>query len=108
FDLITLGMGGDGHTASLFPGTKALAEKQRICMANEVPQLKTWRITLTFPTLAAARALAFIVTGENKADVIADILLPRPQDPPYPAAIAAHSNDDVTWFLDEGAAGEVG
>src|SRR5690606_33259215 len=107
FDLIPLGTGGDGHTASLFPGTKALQEKQRVCMANEVPQQKTWRLTLTLPALAAARALAFVVTGGGKAGVIADILLPRPHDPPYPASIAAQSNGDVTWFLDEGAAGEV-
>ncbi len=108
FDLVTLGLGGDGHTASLFPGTAALKETKRAWVMNDVPQLRTKRLTLTFPVLAAARSLVFVVTGAGKAGVVADILLPRPHTPPHPAAIAAQSNGYVTWFLDEGAAGEVG
>jgi len=104
FDLVTLGLGGDGHTASLFPGTAALNEQQRVWVANEVPQLKTHRLTLTFPALTAARSIAFVVTGESKAEVVADILLPRPKSPPYPSALVAQSNANVTWFLDEEAA----
>jgi 6-phosphogluconolactonase len=107
FDLITLGLGGDGHTASLFPGTAALKETKRAWVLNDVPQLRTKRLTLTFPVLAAARSLAFVVTGAAKAGVVADILLPREQNPPYPAAIAAQSNKNVIWFLDEAATGQL-
>jgi 6-phosphogluconolactonase len=72
FDLAVLGVGADGHTASLFPGTSALDEQERWVVANEVPQLGAWRITLTFPALDAARRVLFLATGEEKAPVIAE------------------------------------
>src|SRR5207237_9132226 len=64
-DLILLGLGDDGHTASLFPGTEALAETERRVMANYVPKLNSWRLTFTFPLIFAARTICFLI-GENK------------------------------------------
>jgi 6-phosphogluconolactonase len=74
FDLVLLGMGADGHTASLFPGTAALDERMRTCVAVDVPQLQTRRLTLTYPVLSAARDLLFLVAGTDKADTLRDVL----------------------------------
>ncbi|HVZ72216.1 MAG TPA: 6-phosphogluconolactonase [Polyangia bacterium] len=73
-DLALLGMGGDGHTASLFPGTAALDEGRRLCVANEVPQLKTRRLTLTYPALLGAHDVLFLVAGADKAATLRDVL----------------------------------
>jgi 6-phosphogluconolactonase len=72
FDLVLLGIGADGHTASLFPGTAALEEKERWVAANEVPSLDAWRLTLTLPALNSTRRVIFLATGEEKAPVIAE------------------------------------
>ena len=72
--LSLLGMGADGHTASLFPGTDALAERKRWVVANEVPQLETSRMTLTYPLINAARDIVFLVTGEAKAEMLARVI----------------------------------
>lgn len=74
FDLVFLGMGTDGHTASLFPGTRALESRAAGYVWNRVPQLKTSRLTLTFPVLNAAKLVVVMCTGENKATVLEDIL----------------------------------
>ena len=65
-DLLLLGMGPDGHTASLFPGTDALDERERLFTANRVPQLDTWRITATLPLINASRRVVFLVQGVTK------------------------------------------
>lgn len=101
FDLVWLGMGPDGHTASLFPGTDALDETERWVVGNWVPQQDTWRMTLTFPVLAAARAVLFVVTGADKADPIARI---RAGGSGLPAERVA--GDRVEWLIDAAAAGE--
>jgi 6-phosphogluconolactonase len=98
FDLIWLGMGKDGHTASLFPGSPGLDEKERYVVLNHVDSPltngKTTRITLTFPALAAARHTRFLIAGADKADALA-----RTDNPAHQVTGA-----DVQWFVDEAAA----
>lgn len=84
FDLVLLGVGTDGHTASLFPGTAALEETERWVAANHVPQLDGWRLTLTFPALNSARRVIFLATGEEKAQVIAEAFGDLPHAEPHP------------------------
>ena len=100
-DLIWLGMGPDGHCASLFPGTTALEEAARWVVGNWVPQQGTWRMTLTFPILAAGRDVLFVVTGDDKADPIRAI---RDGGSGLPAERV--SGDNVEWIVDEAAAGD--
>ncbi len=101
FDLIWLGMGPDGHTASLFPGSTALDERERWVVANWAPGPEAWRMTLTFPVLNAARKVIFVVTGADKADAVRSI---RAGDTDPPAARV--SGADVQWILDVAASGE--
>jgi 6-phosphogluconolactonase len=72
FDLVLLGIGEDGHTASLFPGTEALEEQERWVVANHVPQIEAWRLTMTFKALSATKRVIFMATGEAKAKVLAE------------------------------------
>lgn len=99
-DLILLGMGADGHTASLFPHTEALNETEEWVVANHVPQLDIWRITLTYPVLNNARQVIFMVAGENKAERLYEVLHGevRPFDLPSQAVNPAQG--DVTWAVD--------
>ena len=101
FDLIWLGMGSDGHTASLFPGTVALDEADRWVVGNHVPEKDTWRMTLTFPVLNAGRDVVFVVTGADKAEPIRSI---RAGGSGLPAERV--SGDHVEWIIDAAAAGE--
>jgi 6-phosphogluconolactonase len=101
FDLIWLGMGPDGHTASLFPGSEALDETERWVVANWAPEPQAWRMTLTFPVLNAARAVIFAVEGANKADAIHRI---RQCGSGLPAERV--DGDHVEWIIDAAAAGE--
>ena len=106
-DLVFLGMGPDGHTASLFPGSPAVGERQRYVVANPVDSPvakgKTTRITLTVPVLDAARHVRFLVAGADKAKVLAEVLQgPRGR---YPSQLVEGS--DVAWFVDEAAAKEL-
>lgn len=101
FDLIWLGMGPDGHTASLFPGTDALDETERWVVGNWIPSQDTWRMTLTYPVLNAAREVLVVVTGADKADALRAI---RAGDSGLPAERVA--GDRVEWIVDAAAAGE--
>jgi 6-phosphogluconolactonase len=94
-DLLLLGMGGDGHTASLFPGTDALAETRRNVVENHVPQLDTWRITFTYPLINAARHVLFLVNDSGKASVVEDVIANRGG---YPSA-GVRPADALTWLL---------
>jgi len=100
FDLIWLGMGADGHTASLFPGTGALDERERLVVANWVPSLDAWRMTLTYPVLNAAREAMFVVNGADKADAVARI---RSGSDELPAARVRAGR--TLWLVDAAAAG---
>ena len=99
FDLVWLGMGPDGHTASLFPGTTALDEAVRWAVANWVPAHDAWRMTLTLPVLNVARETLFVVTGADKADALARV---RSGDLDLPAARI--TGRAVRWIVDAAAA----
>jgi len=107
FDVIHLGVGTDGHTASLFPGSAALAERERLCVANWVEKFAGYRITLTLPILNAARAAIFIVTGAAKAPIIQQVLRDRDATPPFPAQLIRPQDGECWWMLDQAAAGEL-
>jgi 6-phosphogluconolactonase len=102
FDLLWLGMGPDGHTASLFPGSTALDETERWVVGNWVPALETWRMTLTFPVLEAARRTVMSIMGANKADALRAI---HAGGSGLPAEAIA--GDEVEWIVDAAAAGEI-
>jgi 6-phosphogluconolactonase len=102
--LVLLGMGDDGHTASLFPRTDALELPRTGYVANWVPEQETWRLTATMPLLWSAQRLVFVVTGESKAAMLAKILDRKLE---YPAQRVAAGARDVSWLLDEAAASEL-
>ena len=101
FDLILLGMGEDGHTASLFPGSAALQETKRGVAPNFSPSLKSWRITLTFPVLNAAAEAIFLVAGAEKAERLKEVF----EGPAgrYPAQRIQPMSGELWWYIDEGA-----
>ncbi len=106
-DLILLGMGPDGHTASLFPGTAALQEKSRIAVANWVEKLKTHRITLTLPVLNAAHRVAFLVSGVDKAEALKAVLEGDAPGEQYPSKLVRPSSGKLVWFVDRAAASQL-
>jgi 6-phosphogluconolactonase len=107
FDLILLGMGPDGHTASLFPGSRGLEETTRWVIANPVEKFKTDRITFTFPLLNAARAVHLLVAGKDKAEMIAQVLGPNQSHPPFPVQLVQPVDGAKVWMLDEAAAAQL-
>ncbi len=100
FDLIWLGLGPDGHTASLFPGSRALREVERWVVPNYWTAAGVWRMTITYPVINAAREVVFLVTGENKVNAVRHVRSGRSRLP----AARVHAAD-VTWLLDAAAAG---
>jgi 6-phosphogluconolactonase len=102
FDFILLGMGPDGHTASLFPGTAALQEKDHLVVANWVEKLNTFRITFTYPVLDDAACVMFLVSGDEKAEMVRRAL----NDPAanLPCQKVRPEDGELLWFLDKGAA----
>ena len=108
FDLVLLGLGTDGHTASLFPGTDALHETARLVRANWVQKLDAYRLTFTFPVLNSAAEVLFTASGAEKAPVLREVLQARPDGPsPHPAALVRPAGGRLLWFVDEAAAGEL-
>jgi 6-phosphogluconolactonase len=107
FDLVLLGLGADGHTASLFPGTEALKEQGRWVVANDVETLETTRLTLTLPAINAAEDVAFIVSGERKREILRRVLLaPDPDAPSLPAQRVQPREGRLIWMMDRAALGE--
>ena len=104
FDLVLLGVGMDGHTASLFPGTCILNERERPVAAVYVPQLKSWRISLTYPVLRQARALWVLAAGAAKADILGRIWREPGAGLPIQALMDLAT---LEWHLDEAAAGQL-
>jgi 6-phosphogluconolactonase len=107
FDLILLGVGEDGHTASLFPETSALDVTDRWAVANPVPKLETTRLTLTVPVINAARAVIFLVAGEGKAGALKRILGGDAEPRAYPAKFIRPESGDLTWMVERAAAGSL-
>lgn len=101
FDFIFLGLGDDGHTASLFPGSKALTDASQSVTANWVEKLKTFRITLTFPVLNNAAEVVFMVSGGGKAQILREVL--RPGILKYPAQGVRPENGRLLWIADQDA-----
>jgi len=102
FDFILLGVGPDGHTASLFPGTKALEEQQRWVVGNWVEQHSTWRITFTYPVLNHAANVMFLMSAASKAEIVYRVL--RDPSANLPSQKVQPANGNLMWYLDKGAA----
>jgi 6-phosphogluconolactonase len=102
FDLILLGLGADGHTASLFPATTALEERERSVVAVYVEQLQTWRVTLTLTVINAARHVLFLVSGTAKAETLARVCTGEP----LPAGLVQPTQGQLIWLVDQNAASD--
>ena len=108
FDLVLLGLGTNGHTASLFPGLSAVHEAERRVVAEYVAEVDQWRMTLTASAINAAADIAFLVTGAEKAAVLRRVLESRRDVDATPAqAIAPHSGGRLRWLVDAAAAAEL-
>jgi 6-phosphogluconolactonase len=103
-DLVLLGIGEDGHVASLFPHTAALRETRRWVVANEVPQRATRRVTITFPLIDRARRVLVLASGEAKAAVLAEVLEGAFDPERLPAQRLRARESPTDWFLEAGAA----
>jgi 6-phosphogluconolactonase len=105
FDLILLGMGPDGHTASLFPGTKAVHEQGKRVVPNWVPKLDTWRVTFTFPTINRAACVLLMIAGNDKAPALQEV---RGQGSPevYPVKYVKPVDGELIWMVSKSALGQ--
>ncbi|MCS6885574.1 MAG: 6-phosphogluconolactonase [Acidobacteriota bacterium] len=102
FDLVLLGIGEDGHTASLFPDTAALEEQERSVAANHVEKLSAWRLTLTLPAINAAHNIVFIVTGAAKRAILHKVLFGKRE---YPSQLVKPTAGRLLWIVDRAAIG---
>jgi 6-phosphogluconolactonase len=107
FDLIFLGMGDDGHTASIFPHTDVVAEEEKLVAAPYVEKLASHRITLTPPVLRAAAEVLFLVSGESKAPALREVLEGEENVREYPAQLLRKAEGRVTWLVDRPAASQL-
>jgi 6-phosphogluconolactonase len=108
FDLVLLGMGADGHTASLFPGSAAAREEDRLVVAAWVEKLGAYRVTLTTPVLNNAACVLFLVAGAEKAEVLGRVLQGGPAAAAYPAGRIRPRAGELIWLVDRAAAGSLG
>lgn len=104
FDVVQLGMGDDGHTASLFPHTEALHEMGRITVANHVPQKDVWRVTLTWPVINNGRHVCFLVEGSAKAPVVESVFLGEYDPESKPSQLICPRDGELELLLDKAAA----
>ena len=104
FDVILLGLGEEGHTASIFPGSSALKETERLVVAPWVEKLNSYRITMTLPVLNNGRSVVFLVTGASKAEILRTVIHTDRNPDLYPAQAISPTNGEVSWFVDEAAA----
>lgn len=102
FDLVLLGLGADGHTLSIFPGTRAAEERQRLVVENHVESLGSWRLTMTMPLVNSAARVVFLVTGEAKAEVLARVM--SGAHPELPASMVRPAGGTLIWLVDSRAA----
>lgn len=107
FDLVLLGMGDDGHTASLFPYTEALRVSDAWVAANEVPQLRSRRMTLTFPLINNAANVLFLVAGSDKTGVLAEVLEGPADHDRLPSQRVVPVTGNLLWYVDDAAAGQL-
>jgi 6-phosphogluconolactonase len=103
-DLVMLGMGDDGHTASLFPDTAVLGERRAWVAANWVEKLGAWRVTLTAPAVNAARRVLFLVVGEGKAERLREVLKGERDPARLPSQLIRPEDGTLEWFVDRAAA----
>jgi 6-phosphogluconolactonase len=103
FDLILLGMGDDGHTASLFPHTAALFEQQNLVAANWVEKLSTYRLTLTVPVINQARRIMFLVSGASKKTALTEVLHGQYNPSLYPSQLVSPVEGELVWIVDRDA-----
>ena len=106
FDLVMLGMGDDGHTASLFPKTHGLHPQSQLVIANAVPQLDTWRMTLTYSCINSAKYINIYVLGASKSETVYKVLTTH-QPNVYPVQAVGIPSHRALWILDEGAASKL-
>lgn len=104
FDLLHLGIGPDAHTASIFPGTRAIHESTRLVMSNWIGKLYVWRVTFTPPLINNARAVFFLATGDDKAVPLKGILEGPHEPDQLPAQLVQPASNNLVWFLDQKAA----
>ena len=104
FDLILLGLGDDGHTASLFPQSDAVSETASLVVENHVKKLNTRRITFTLPLINAAKKILFLVAGDAKSTMVHRILKNIDVSEPVPAQLVNPTAGEVVWYLDKSAA----
>lgn len=103
FDLVMLGMGDDGHTASLFPHTQGLKEVSRLVIANEVPQKKTWRMSFTYSLINSSHNIRLYVIGKGKSETLADVLLSPLDNQKYPSQKIGSTSHPALWVMDREA-----
>ena len=108
FDLVFLGLGGNGHTASLFPGSPLLHEASRLAAAEFVAEADSWRLTLTLPVLNQGRTIAFLVAGEEKADILREVLRGPYTPEKLPAQLIRAQQGKLLWIVDRAAASKLG